>query len=87
MFLLHYIQVCIIICKVTHARHDNYMSTWYVANTFIRLMPKGINILSSYCLFLSLYLSISLSFSLSNFYNTAFQTGITPEVVDRFPPS
>ena len=57
----------------------------------IRLMPKGINILSSYCLFLSLslsiYLSLSLSFSLSNFSNTAFQTGITTEVVDRIPPS
>ena len=44
----------------------------------VRLMPKGINILVSYCLFLSLSLSISLSLSLSNFSNTAFQTGITP---------
>ena len=45
------------------------------------------------CLLLSIYLSISLSlslslsFSLSNFYNTAFQTGIIPEVVDRIHPS
>ena len=33
----------------------------------IRLMPKGINILVLYCLFLSLSLSLSLSFSLSLF--------------------
>ena len=55
--------------------------------TIVRLMPKGINILGSQCLFLSLSLSLSLSISLSNFSNTAFQTGITPEVVDRIPPS
>ena len=68
-----------------------HLSTLFIICQVIRLMPKGINILSLYCLFLSLYLSISLSlslsFSLSNFSNTAFQTGITPAVVDRFPPS
>ena len=39
---------------------------WILLLDLIRLMPKGINFLGSYCLFLSLYLS------LSNFSNTTF---------------
>ena len=47
-----------------HRLRDNLKNPYRIAAIF-RLMPKGINILVLYCLFLSLSLSLSLSLFLS----------------------